>query len=138
MTWARENAARNALDDRPIRWLVDDAGAFVAREVRRGRRYDGVVLDPPTYGHGARGTQAWRIETDLWPLLASTASLLAADGFVLLTAHTEDLGPDELHDALRVAWGAGADTADAEPLTLDSAAGGRLDLGAAVRWDRRR
>ncbi len=137
VAWARENAGRNGLDDRPVRWLVDDASGFVAREVRRGRHYDGVVLDPPTYGHGGRGTRAWRIDTDLWPLLAATASLLAPDGFVLLTAHTEDLGPDGLHDALRVALGVTADAADAGPLTLDSEAGGHLDLGAFVRWDRR-
>jgi 23S rRNA (cytosine1962-C5)-methyltransferase len=138
IAWARENATRNGLEDRPIRWLVDDASGFVAREVRRGRHYDGVVLDPPTYGHGGRGTRSWRIETDLWPLLGSIASLLVADGFVLLTAHTEELEPDGLRDALRVAWGAPADAAVAEPLTLESAAGGRLELGAAVRWDRRR
>ena len=83
------------------------------------------------------GTRAWRIETDLWPLLAATATLLAPDGFVLLTAHTEDLGPDGLHDVLRAAWGVSADAGEARPLALDSAAGGQLDLGAVVRWDRR-
>ena len=55
VAWARRNAAANGLDDAPIRWLVDDARAFVARERRRGNRYDGIVLDPPTYGHGASG-----------------------------------------------------------------------------------
>jgi 23S rRNA (cytosine1962-C5)-methyltransferase len=90
--WARRNAAMNALVDRPIRWLVDDAPAFVAREVRRGRRYDGVVLDPPTYGHGASG-KAWRLERDLRSLLDDLQRLLAPGGFLLLTAHTEALDP---------------------------------------------
>ena len=78
VAWARGNAARNGLADRPIRWLVDDAGAFVAREVRRAGATTGVVLDPPTYGHGARGTQAWRIETDLGPCWRRPHPLLAA------------------------------------------------------------
>ena len=64
VAWARRNAAANGLADRPIRWLVDDARAFVARDGGAGSRYDGIVLDPPTYGHGARG-RAWRLETDL-------------------------------------------------------------------------
>ena len=61
VAWARRNAERSGLADRPIRWIVDDARAFAEREVRRGRRYAGVVLDPPSYGHGP-GSGAWRIE----------------------------------------------------------------------------
>ena len=90
VAWARRNAALNELADRPIRWLVDDAGAFVAREIRRERRYDGVVLDPPTYGHGASG-KAWRLEDDLEPLLADVRRLLSPNGWVLLSAHTEGI-----------------------------------------------
>ena len=89
--WARHNAALSGLADRPIRWIVDDATAFTGREVRRGRRYAGVVLDPPSYGHGP-GAGAWRIGDDLAPLLEAIAGLLVPDGFLLLTAHTPELG----------------------------------------------
>ncbi len=74
--WARHNAGLSGLAERPIRWIVDDAAAFTGREVRRGRRYAGVVLDPPSYGHGP-GAGAWRIGDDLAPLLESIAQLLA-------------------------------------------------------------
>ena len=137
VTWARENAARNGLADRPIRWLVDDAAGFVAREGRRGREYDGLVLDPPSYGHGEHGGRPWRIEADLPPLLDACRSIVRDDGFVLLTAHTEDLGADRLGDALAAAWGDRADGIEIGELGLDSEAGGRLELGAFARWDRR-
>jgi 23S rRNA (cytosine1962-C5)-methyltransferase len=137
VTWARDNAMRNDLAGHPIRWLVEDATAFTAREVRRGRRYDGLVLDPPSYGHGGRGGRSWQIETGLPPLLEFARELLADDGFVLLTAHTESVGPDELGEFLRAAWGRAAGAATSGALTLPSEAGGTLDLGAFVRWDRR-
>jgi 23S rRNA (cytosine1962-C5)-methyltransferase len=123
--WARRNAALNGLDDRPIRWLVDDASAFVAREVRRGRRYDGVVLDPPTYGHGASG-KAWRIERDLPPLLDDLQRLLTPGGFLLLTAHTEALDPFTLGGFL------GRDVEIGE-LSITATSGAVLHLGAFAR-----
>ena len=118
---ARRNAMLNDLDDRPIRWLVDDAASFVAREVRRDRRYDGVILDPPTYGHGPSG-RAWRLETDLAALLGDIQPLLAPGAFVLLTAHTEALGRDDL-GAMLVA-------------IADDVETGELRLTADVRCDR--
>ena len=137
VTWGRDNAARNDLGGHPIRWLVEDATAYAGREVRRGRRYDGIVLDPPSYGHGARGGRSWQIETDLPRLLAAARDLLVDDGFVLLTAHTESVGPAELGELLRVAWGPAAGAATTGELTLPSEAGGHLELGAFARWDRR-
>ena len=138
VAWARENAARNDLASAPIRWLVEDAGAFVAREARRGRRYAGIVLDPPSYGHGGRGSRPWRIDVDLPALLAASRDLLADDGFVLLTAHSEGHGPAGLEAALRATWGREGRPIEAGELALTSEAGGRLDLGAYARWDRRR
>jgi 23S rRNA (cytosine1962-C5)-methyltransferase len=132
VAWARQNAQRNGLDDRPVRWLVDDARAFTAREVRRGRRYDGLVLDPPSYGHGAGGR--WQIERDLGPLLAACRGALRPDGFVVLTAHTPAYDPDRLASELRVLDGDG-DRADADDLTIPAADGRRLVLGAFARWD---
>ena len=97
--WARRNAERSGLADRPVRWIVDDAVAFTEREIRRGRRYAGIVLDPPSYGHGP-GSGAWRIEDDLPALLAATGGLLDPGGFILLTAHTRGFrgGPPRRRD----------------------------------------
>ena len=75
---ARANAALSGMEARPIRWIVDDAAKFVAREVRRGKRYDGILLDPPKYGRGPDG-ETWRLEEDLPPLIANCRALMDAD-----------------------------------------------------------
>jgi 23S rRNA (cytosine1962-C5)-methyltransferase len=129
ISWARRNADLNALADRPIRWLVDDARAFVAREIRRARRYDGVVLDPPTYGHGTGGRR-WRLENDLEPLRADIRRVLAPDGFILLTAHSESVDPPMLGAIL----GQGAEIGS---LSLTATSGAVLTLGAFARFDGR-
>ena len=123
--WARRNAALNGLDGRPIRWLVDDARAFVARELRRDRRYDGVVLDPPTYGHGTSG-RAWRLDRDLGPLLDDVGRLLAPGGFLLVTAHTASVDPFTLGGFV----GRGVEVGDLE---LAASSGAVLSLGAYAR-----
>ena len=133
VAWARRNAELSGLADRPVRWIVDDAVAFTEREVRRGRRYAGVVLDPPSYGHGP-GSGAWRIDDDLPGLLAVGARLLDPDGFVLLTAHTAGLrGQDRLASAIGAALGRPAAEVEAGPLHLATADGRRLELGAFAR-----
>jgi 23S rRNA (cytosine1962-C5)-methyltransferase len=84
---ARENAVLSGMEDRPIRWLVDDAAKFTAREVRRGRRYDGIILDPPKFGRGPDG-EVWRLEEHLPGLIADCAKLLDADSrFLFLTVY---------------------------------------------------
>jgi 23S rRNA (cytosine1962-C5)-methyltransferase len=137
VAWARQNATANGLADRPVRWIVEDARAYVRREARRGRGYDGVVLDPPSYEHGGKGT-AWQLAEDLAGLLRGCASLLRDDGFILLTAHTEGYGPAKLGAALRTAFGAGAGTrlgmGDVE---LGATSGASLVLGAYA-WASRR
>jgi 23S rRNA (cytosine1962-C5)-methyltransferase len=81
----KDNAALSHLQDQPIRWIVDDAGKFTAREVRRGRRYDGILLDPPKFGRGPEG-EVWRLEEHLAPLLADCRRLLDQDSrFLVLT-----------------------------------------------------
>ena len=126
--WARRNAALNGLDDRPIRWLIDDVPAFVAREVRRGHSYDGVVLDPPTYGHGPSG-KAWRLERDLPPLLDDIARLLRPDGFLVVTAHSAALDPF----ALGAFIGSGVEVGE---LAIRATSGAVLPLGAFARLAR--
>lgn len=84
---ARENAALSGMADRPIRWLVDDAAKFTAREVRRGKRYDGIILDPPKFGRGPEG-EVWRLEESLPGLIGDCARLLDADSrFLFLTVY---------------------------------------------------
>ena len=132
VAWARRNAELAGLADRPIRWLVEDAARFVAREARRERRYDGVVLDPPTYGHGPRGG-AWRLAEDLEPLLAAIRPLLApGPWFVACTAHATGMPPGELVAAVGSALGPGAGVPRALDLALDAASGARLAAGWAV------
>jgi 23S rRNA (cytosine1962-C5)-methyltransferase len=136
VAWARRNADLNVLADRAIRWIADDAMGFVRREARRGRRYAGIVLDPPSYGHGPGGRD-WRLERDLPGLLAGCASLLAElpGSFVLLTAHTPGIDGDRLADWLLDALGSGrGGRCEVEGLVLDSASGGRLPLGWSARW----
>jgi len=134
VAWARRNAELSGLAGRPVRWIVDDAKAFVARELRRGRRYDGVVLDPPSYGHGPRG-RGWRLEDDLAPLLHQVAELVdAPKGFVLLTAHTAGFGPEQLADMLAAPVGVSRARVDRGPLQVTARTGATLELGAFARW----
>src|SRR4029453_12567773 len=83
----KENAQLSALSDRPIRWMVDDGGKFTAREVRRGRRYGGILLDPPKFGRGPTG-EVWRLEENLAPLLVDCRRLLEKNSrFLVLTVY---------------------------------------------------
>ena len=91
--WARENAALNGLSDSPVRWIVDDARKFMRRELRRGRRYDAVILDPPTFGRGAAG-EMYKIERDLKDTLDLARELLSESPlFVLFSSHTPGMSP---------------------------------------------
>ena len=131
--WARRNAELSGLADRPIRWIVDDIEAFVGREARRGRRYDGVVLDPPSYGHGAGG-RSWKLAARLPGLLASCGALTGyRPAFVVLSAHTPGFGPDRLADELAVAFRRRAADVDAGDLGLRASSGAHLRLGAYAR-----
>lgn len=133
VAWARHNASLSGLADRPVRWLVDDVAAFVAREARRGRRYDGIVLDPPAFGRAAG--RDWRLEEDLPGLLAACRSVAAPGGFVLLTAHSESVDGRRLGAMLRAAFGgkAGGAALDVVPLDLAATSGAWIALGWAAR-----
>jgi 23S rRNA (cytosine1962-C5)-methyltransferase len=94
--WARENAALNGLENKPIRWIVDDAMKFLKREVKRGRRYDGILLDPPSFGRGAKG-EVFKIERDLPELLLLCKQLLSDTPlFIALSNHTGGITPTVL------------------------------------------
>lgn len=133
---ARHNADLSGLTDRPIRWIVEDVRKFVQREIKRGSCYHGVILDPPTYGHGPSG-QAWKLAEHLPALLADCGRLLAeAGGFLLLTCHAPGIGPRELEMLVRDAAQIQLAHVARGELDLISAAGRRLPSGVFARCKR--
>ena len=91
--WAKENAAVSGVADRSVRWLVDDCLKFIAREIRRGNKYDGIVMDPPSYGRGPNG-EVWKLEQQLNELLSLTAQILSDDAiFFLLNSYSGGISP---------------------------------------------
>jgi 23S rRNA (cytosine1962-C5)-methyltransferase len=132
---ARQNATLSGLDDRPIRWIVEDATKFARREQKRGNRYDAVILDPPTYGHGPNG-ESWEIEVDLLPLLDACRELTADHrAFVVLTCHTPGIGPAELSAYLADGiFGHCSQPTAAGELYLQTQDGRRLPSGVFARW----
>lgn len=138
IAWARRNAERNGLSDLPIRWINDDALTFAERERRRERSYAGIVLDPPTYGHGARGASTtWSLDRDLDALLTAGVALLRPDGFIMLTAHTEGIGMGDLERALRSALGGRRGAVAVDEVALTATSGASLRLGVVATFDGR-
>ena len=91
--WAKENAASSGLSDAPIRWLVDDCVKFVEREIRRGNKYDGIIMDPPSYGRGPKG-EIWKIEDSIYPFVCLCEQLLSDNPlFFLINSYTTGLAP---------------------------------------------
>jgi 23S rRNA (cytosine1962-C5)-methyltransferase len=133
--WARDNAVRSGLGHAPVRWIVDDARKFIQREIRRGVRYDAVVLDPPSYGHGRSG-EAWHFRRDLPRLLERCSQVIRERPlFVLLTCHPPAESPHSIHDWLHsqltrysLDWSAGW-------LVLHDAAGRELSSGLVLAGD---
>ncbi|MCB2080186.1 MAG: class I SAM-dependent methyltransferase [Novosphingobium sp.] len=133
---ARENAALSGMEDRPVRWLVDDAAKFAAREVRRGKRYDGIILDPPKFGRGPGG-ETWRLEEGLPGLIGDCRALLDAESrFLFLTVYAVRMS------ALAIA-GLLAEACDGLPGTIeygdlavreDGAEGRLLPTAIFARW----
>ena len=136
--WARENAQTSGLGDAPIRWLVDDCMKFVEREIRRGNKYDGISMDPPSYGRGPKG-EVWKIEESIWPFIELTAQLLSPDAlFLLINSYTTGLQPAVLSYMMNLAiqkrFG-GRVEADEIGLPV-SRSGLILPCGASGRWYR--
>lgn len=93
VAWAKENAAASSVADKPVRWIVDDCGKFVAREIRRGRKYDGIIMDPPSYGRGPSG-EIWKLEEQLYSFVELCAGVLSdKPSFVILNSYTTGLSP---------------------------------------------
>ena len=96
VSWARENARSSGLEAAPIRWIIDDCGKFVEREIRRGRKYDAVIMDPPSYGRGPSG-EIWKLEENLWPFVELVSGVLSDDPlFFIINSYTTGLAPSVL------------------------------------------
>jgi 23S rRNA (cytosine1962-C5)-methyltransferase len=131
VAWARRNAELSGLAAAPVRWIVDDALGFTRREARRGRRYDAIVLDPPSYGHGPDGRR-WELRESLPELLDALATVAADEASVLLTAHTEGLAADTLTEALDDAFH-GRGRIVAGPIDVVATSGAVLPAGVSAR-----
>lgn len=135
IAWARENQEASGLAERPIRWICEDARKYAAREVRRGQRYDGVLLDPPKYGRGPKG-EVWQILEDLPSLVADVAALVPATGaFVVLTAYAIRWSALAAGELLREAFTGHGGGVDAGELALRETSAGRLlPTSLYARW----
>lgn len=136
VSWARENAVSSGLENAPIRWLVDDCVKFVEREIRRGSKYDGIIMDPPSYGRGPKG-EIWKIEESIWPFLNLTSRILSEDPlFFLIKSYTTGLQPAVLsYMANTVLTSSLGGRAEAEEIGLPVTGSGLiLPCGASCRW----
>lgn len=136
--WARDNARSSGLEDKPIRWIVDDCGKFVEREIRRGRKYDAVIMDPPSYGRGPSG-EVWKLEENLYPFVELVAGVLSDEPlFVILNSYTTGLSPSVLTYILQTVVGGrfGGRTVSDELGLPVTATGLALPCGATGRWTR--
>ena len=136
VSWARENARSSGLEEAPIRWIIDDCGKFVEREIRRGRRYDAVIMDPPSYGRGPSG-EIWKLEENLYPFVELVSGVLSDRPlFFLINSYTTGLAPSVLTYILEtlITRRHGGHTESAELGLPVTETGLALPCGATGRW----
>ena len=136
VSWARENAKSSGLEDAPIRWIVDDCAKFVEREIRRGRRYDAVIMDPPSYGRGPSG-EVWKLEENLYPFVELVTGVLSDRPlFFLINSSTTGLAPSVLTYLLETLLSRryGGSTVSDELGLPVTHSGLMLPCGATGRW----
>ena len=134
--WAKENAASSGLADAPIRYFVDDCVKLVEREIRRGNKYDGIIMDPPSYGRGPKG-EIWKIEDSVFPFIKETAQLLSDKPlFFLINSYTTGLQPAVLSYMLHTVLDPiHKGTVEAQEIGLPVKSNGLvLPCGASGRW----
>ena len=136
--WARENAKASGLEDKPIRWIVDDCAKFVQREIRRGSRYDAVIMDPPSYGRGPGG-EIWKLEDNVYDLITLTEQVLSDDPlFFAINSYTEGLSPAVMEYIVKTTLcpvKGGHTHCDEIGLPV-SATGGVVPCGATAIWEK--
>ena len=137
VTWAKENAVSSGLGDAPIRWIVDDCVKFVEREIRRGKTYDAIIMDPPSYGRGPKG-EIWKIEEKVHPLIHLCTLLLSDEPlFFLINSYTTGLQPAVLAYMLSLELKKWNGTVNAGEIGLPVTGNGLvLPCGASGRWER--
>ena len=136
--WAKENARSSGLENAPIRWIVDDCVKFVEREIRRGNRYDAIIMDPPSYGRGPGG-EVWKLEDSVDELVALAAQLVSDDAlFFLINSYTTGLSPLTMCYLLdlKVKKQHGGHTTAGELGLRVTATGSPLPCGASARWEK--
>jgi 23S rRNA (cytosine1962-C5)-methyltransferase len=132
--WARKNAQLSALDERPIRWIAEDALKFLKREERRGNSYQGIILDPPSFGRGPKG-EVFKIEEDLMPLLDACKAVLAKDAlFVLYSCHTPGFTPLVMENQLEALVGLNKGKVESGEMMVADSTGRSLPSGTFARW----
>ncbi len=138
VAWAKENANSSGLEDAPIRWLVDDCVKFVEREIRRGNRYDAIIMDPPSYGRGPKG-EIWKIEESIYPFIELASQILSDDPlFFLVNSYTTGLQPAVLSYMINtVVSSKHGGKVDAAEIGLPVSSNGLvLPCGASGRWSK--
>lgn len=137
VAWAKENAVSSGLQDAPIRWLVDDCVKFVEREIRRGNKYDAIIMDPPSYGRGPKG-EIWKIEDMIHPLVKLCTQILSEDAlFFLINSYTTGLAPAVLTYMIATELKRYGGRAESQEIGLPVRNTGLiLPCGAAGRWER--
>ena len=135
--WAKENRELSGLPESSCRWIVEDALRFVQREIRRGNRYDGILMDPPSYGRGPSG-EVWKLENELYGLIDTCSQVLSDSPlFFLINSYTTGFQASVLSNMIgRCVTGRYGGYADSEELCLPVTSGGVLPCGASGRWQR--
>ncbi|MCD8075007.1 MAG: class I SAM-dependent methyltransferase [Lachnospiraceae bacterium] len=136
VSWAKENAAASGLSEAPIRWLVDDCMKFVEREIRRGNHYDGIIMDPPSYGRGPKG-EIWKIEDSIHPFIRECARLLSDQPlFFLVNSYTTGLAPAVLTYLIATELKDRGGRVESQEIGLPVRESGLvLPCGASGRWE---
>lgn len=134
VAWARENADCSKLADRPIRWIVDDVQKFVQREIKRGSKYQGIVLDPPSYGRGING-EIWKIEDHLLSLVEDLCELMDQDfAFLQLSAHSQGYTPIAMQNILSGCMKGFGGFCQSQEMVISDEQNRQLPSGACAFW----
>ncbi len=137
ITWAKENAELSGLDKKPVRWIIDDARKFVMREIKRGGKYDGIIMDPPSFGRGGKG-EIWKIESDFIKLLEECSKILSDNPlFFIINGYAAGYSSQAYYNALKPLVEKYGGQFEIGELTIQESKAGRLlPCGIFARWSK--